>query len=368
MTAPVHIAQALAWVDAATPRLETEEVALRDASERVLAEDIRAAAPIPPHDRAALDGFAVSASDSISAGIYSPLSLPTIAVAAGDAMPEGMDTVVPLDRGLLEGDDRVLLVEAVAAGDGVERQGTAADAGDLLAAAWTRLAPRHIGLLAVAGLTRAPVARRPRVRITIAGSVRSGDAGDSDGPMLRAAVTRDGGIIAETVLADAFAAGADIILVVGGTGPGRADVAAAALAAAGEVAIHGIALRPGETAGFGRIAAGTPVLLLPGAPHACLWTYELFAGRAIRRLAGRDPCLPYRKIEMTTARKIVSAIGMAEIWAVHYRPDGLVEPIASLAEIGLPAAAEAAGFVIVPEASEGYPPGTAVTVYLYDDR
>ena len=32
------------------------------------------------------------------------------------------------------------------------------------------------------------------------------------------------------------------------------------------------------------------------------------------------------------------------------------------------AAASADGFVIVPETSEGYPPGALVDVYLYDDR
>ncbi len=103
------------------------------------------------------------------------------------------------------------------------------------------------------------------------------------------------GVISEASFAEAFAgAGADIILVVGGTGLGHQDKSAAALVAAGTLDIHGVALVPGETAGFGRTATGVPVQLLPGTPSACLWSYELFAGRAIRRLGGRDPALPYR--------------------------------------------------------------------------
>jgi molybdopterin molybdotransferase len=108
-------------------------------------------------------------------------------------------------------------------------------------------------------------------------------------------------------------------------------------------------------------------ILLPGAPAACLWTYEMFAGRAIRRMAGRDPRLPFRRRPMTTARKIVSAVGLTEICAVRYRPDGAVEPTASFAETGLKAAVEADGFVIVSETSEGHPAGSVVDVYLYDD-
>ena len=71
---------------------------------------------------------------------------------------------------------------------------------------------------------------------------------------------------------------------------------------------------------------------------------------------------------MTTARKIVSAIGMTEIVPVSCRPGDSIEAIASFSEIGLMAAVSGDGFVIVPETSEGYPPGASVDVYLYGDR
>jgi molybdopterin molybdotransferase len=111
--------------------------------------------------------------------------------------------------------------------------------------------------------------------------------------------------------------GIDIALVIGGTGPGSNDRAAAALTEAGELAVHGVALHPGDTTGLGRTGAGMPVILLPGAPASCLWSYELFAGRAIRRLGGRGTELPYRSRQMITARKIVSSLGMAEICPVR---------------------------------------------------
>jgi hypothetical protein len=98
-----------------------------------------------------------------------------------------------------------------------------------------------------------------------------------------------------------------------------------------------------------------------------LWSYELFAGRAIRLLGGRDPGLPFRSRSMITARKIVSSIGMTEICPVCCPIEGEVEPIASFTEIGLMAAVRADGFVIVPETREGYPPGASVNVYLYDN-
>jgi molybdopterin biosynthesis enzyme len=69
----------------------------------------------------------------------------------------------------------------------------------------------------------------------------------------------------------------DIVLVIGGTGPGIDDHSAAALAEAGELAIHSVALRPGETAGLGHTVR-VPVVLLPGMPAAL--SVEL---RAVRR-------------------------------------------------------------------------------------
>jgi molybdopterin molybdotransferase len=361
---PVSVEAALAWIDGATRCLETDEVPLNQAFGRVLGEDINAAAPIPPVDCAAIDGFGVRAIESIGAGAYNPLAVPSVAVAAGEALPAGTDAVVPLDHVESVNLGDVVLVEPTAPGANVDRQGAVAVAGGLLAAAGTRLMPRHVGLLASAGFTRLPLIRRPRVRVAIAGAVRSG----GDGPMLHAAIERDGGVILESSLAEAFSAKeADIVLIAGGTGSECEDRSAAALAAGGTLDIHGVTLVSGETTGFGRTAAGACLVLLPGAPAACLLSYELFAGRAIRRLGGRDPALPYRSHTVTTARKIVSSIGATEIYPVRLRSDGRIEPIVSFTEIGLMAAVQADAFIIVPEASEGHPSGASVTAYLYDE-
>jgi molybdopterin molybdotransferase len=158
------------------------------------------------------------------------------------------------------------------------------------------------------------------------------------------------------------------VLVIGGTGPGTDDHAAAALSKAGELAFHGVAFRPGETSGLGRAQNGVPIMLLPGSPAACLFSYEMLAGRGVRYLGGRNPALPYPSRVMRTARKIVSAIGMTEICPVSCSGGDMVEPLPSFGEAGLMAVVAADGFVIVPEASEGHPQGASVTVYLYEQE
>ena len=375
-SARISVDAAFAWLDGAVYPLGQEDVPLRQAARRVLAEDIRAQRPIPACDSASVDGFAVAAHETLSASSYNPLSLPLIEVAPGDALCGETNAVLPLDQGELDGSGRVVVVEALAPGQNVDQQGTVVAAGGLLLPAGALLGPQQIGICAAAGVSDLPVVRRPRVRILVAKRTHPG-AADSNGPMVCSLVERDGGAVSQhavvdrggSALARALAAGdADIVLVIGGTGPGRDDNAASGLAAAGELAIHGVAVRPGETTGLGRTAAGMPVVLLPGSPPACLWSYEFFAARVVRRLGGRDPGLPYISRVMTTARKIISSIGMTEICPVRCQPDGTVEPVVSFSEIGLMAAVSADGFVIVPETSEGHPPGASVNVRLYKHR
>jgi molybdopterin molybdotransferase len=370
------IDEAIAWVDAATRSLNAEEVPLRKARGRVLTQDIRAIRPIPTSDRAALDGFAVLASASLGASAYNPLQLPLIAVASGDPLPAGTDAVIPLELAETNGRACVEVIEPVAPGDNVTREGAIATNGATLVSAGTRLAAPHIGLLRSGGLSEIPVVRRPRVRMLVSRPTKGGAWEESNTPMIGAAIERDGGVIGECVAVerDRMAiraalvdAEADIVFVIGGTGLGINDHSAAALAEAGELAIHGVALRPGETTGLGRTVSRVLVVLLPGPPAACLWSYEMFAGRAIRRLGGRSADLPYRSRQKITVRKIVSVIGMAEICAVRRGPGDTVEPMPSFAEIGLMAAVGADGFVLVPEGSEGYSQGARVTVYLYQD-
>ena len=168
----------------------------------------------------------------------------------------------------------------------------------------------------------------------------------------------------DQIRAALVAPGADVILVSGGSSVGREDFAPQLIAQAGELAIHGVAMRPSSPAGIGRIGEAL-VFLLPGNPVSCLCAYDFFAGRAIRLRGGRPPDWPHRTRRCVVARKIVSAIGRVDYCRVRL-VDDRVEPIALSGASILSSTTRADGFVIVPGESEGYGPGTEVTVYLYD--
>jgi molybdopterin molybdotransferase len=391
-----RVSDVAAWTDTWAAPVAPEDVPLAAAVGRVLAADVMAPMDLPPFDRTAADGFALVADETVGAGAYNPLPFKlvpagagvapghAVAVECGDRLPAGADAVVRLEHAAPEAPGTIAIIAPVVVESGLERAGSHAARGGVLAGLGRLLGPGEIGLLASAGVGSVTVVGRPRVRCLLATDRATEGARlepvvalhDANAPMLAALIKRDGGVVvgqrrverSRSALRDALGASAgDIVLVAGGTGPGAGDEAAAALAEGGELAIHGVALRPGETAGVGR-AGGVPIFLLPGTPAACLWAYELLTGPAMRRLAGRSGELPFATQVMRLERKIVSEVGMMDICPVRCNQDGEVEPLAPFAEAGLVAATQGDGFVIVPEASEGYPQGAPVTVHLYPGR
>jgi molybdopterin molybdotransferase len=382
----VTVERALAWVDRHAARLGAVEVGVAESVGRIPATPLAALADYPPVDRAGEDGYAVRSDVTVGASAYNPVLLRiqdaadplhfggTALVAAGEALPRGADAILGFDAAQAVG-PTVEVIAPVAAGMGVERAGQQLHAGASLASAVRPIRLHEAGLLASLGIDRVSVLARPRVWLAVAGAKPGAGAraaGDAHGPMLRALIERDGGTVevSETgaSVRDAIprgvgAPGADLVIATGRTGTGPDDEAPLALAEAGELVIHGIALRPGGSSGMG-LAGGLPVILLPGDPLACLCAYELFAGRFVRRLGGRDPGLPHATREAEVGRKIVSAVGFVDVCQVRLVA-GRVEPIGVAEFGGLASAAGADGFVVVPAALEGYAPGARVTLYTY---
>jgi len=384
------LAAAHEWIDAHCNRLAAERLASAVALGRILGEAVTAPSDLPAADRAAADGIAVRAEDTMGASAYNPLLFPLAAagsdlppggacpVAAGTALPPGADAVIPADHTSRQADGAYEVIEAVEAGAHVERRGSHAATDALLLPAGRRLRPGDLALLLTSGIAEVAAIGRPRVAVLLAGPTVPDGAPDADGPMLAGLILRDGGIVAaehrvgrnHQALAGALAeaaARADLLLVVGGSGLGEDDHAAGALAGCGQVNIRGVAMAPGQTTTLGRAPAGRPALLLPGDPAACLWSYEMLAGRAVRRMAGSDPALPFPIRPLRLTRKIASPLGIAEIRPVRRLDAGEAEPLPGFAEGGLMAGARADGVVIVPEGSEGFAAGSVVPVHCLDD-
>ena len=221
--------------------------------------------------------------------------------------------------------------------------------------------------------------RKPRVRLVVTGNelLQAGsrphgfNIADANGPMLAALVERDGGIVDfpgivqddRAAILAALRADADIVIVSGGSSVGVEDLAPMLVAEYGELAVHGIAMRPSSPTGLGRIEHRL-IILLPGNPVSCLCGYDFFGGRAVRFLGGRTKTWPYRPIRGVLNRKISSQIGRLDYARVKVQ-DGSVEPLAIGGASMLSSTTRADGFVIVGDDSEGFAAGAEVEVWLY---
>jgi len=392
---------ALAWLDAHLPARRDESVPLTRAAGRVVSADIVSDVDVPGFDRATMDGYAVVADSTSGAAPYNRLPLTVVgealpaqpfagAVAAGAAvrimtgapMPAGADAVLPAewaDASAAADDRLVAAVAPVTPGKHVGRAGEDVRRGAVLVAAGRALRPQDLGLLSSAGVSELRVWRRPRVRLVVtgnelmpAGSKPSAHRlADANGPMLAALVERDGGVADfpglvpddPAAIGVALHANADVVIVSGGSSVGVEDHAPALVARDGELAVHGVAMRPSSPTGLGRIGDRL-VFLLPGNPVSCLCGYDFFAGRAIRALGGRPTAWPYQSIEARLARKISSPIGRLDYARVRL-VDGAVEPLAVGGASILSSTTRADGFVVIPADSEGFAAGAEVKIWLY---
>ena len=387
------------WIDRHASPLAAESVSLEDATGRILAENLLSPLDVPGFDRAAMDGYALCGADTAGASEYNPLDFPVVGQAmpgqphasavpersairimTGAPVPRGVDAVVPAEYAS-EAHGHIAISRSVAPGQHVGHIGEDITAGAAALPKGRRLRPQDVGLVASLGLASVSVVRQPRVRLLVTGNeVRPPgkpkgeyEIYDANSYMLRGLVARDGGVLEShhrlgddpAVIRAALAApGADVILVSGGSSVGSEDHAPKLVAELGDLAIHGVAMRPSSPAGVGRIGEAL-VFLLPGNPVSCLCAYDFFAGRAIRLRGGRDGDWPHRRLRGIVARKVVSAIGRVDYCRVRL-VDGAVEPIALSGASILSSTTRADGFLIVPAESEGYGPDSEVTVYLYE--
>jgi molybdopterin molybdotransferase len=389
------VAQVQAEIAQRVACLPGESVSLHEAAGRVLAQDVVAEVAVPGFDRAAMDGYAVRTGDLASVpGRLKVVgqSLPgrpfegllqanqAVRITTGAPIPAGADAVVPVEKTQADTAE-VVVLEAVASGRHISRRGEDVQPGQIVLHAGRRLRPQDVGLLASIGVARPSVVRSPRVGILITGNELLPPGSrpdgfrivDSNSLMLAALIRRDGGNpeIPPALpddperLRQALAESqADAILLCGGSSVGQEDYAPSVLAALGELVFHGVAVRPAAPTGLG-ILSGRLVFLLPGNPVSCLCAYDLFAGRAIRRLAGRSADWPYRGVEVPLASPVTSVAGRVDYVRVRLR-GGKAEPLAITGASNLSTTTQADGFFLLPDDRVELAAEERVQVWLYD--
>ena len=398
------VAEALARIDALVVSIsEDEQVALRDALGRVLADAVISPMNVPGHTNSAMDGYALAGTDlPVDGGTRLPVlgtawagrpfaaAVPAgsaVRVMTGAVMPRGTDTVVMKEqveeRADAEGES-IVVGGGQRSGQNVRQAAEDIAMGSRVLAAGKCIMPAELGLLASLGIAEVTVKRRLRVAFFSTGDelrslgedLEPGNVYDSNRYTLYGMLARLGveiidlGVVRDEPRAvrDAFHEAArvgDAIISTGGASTGEADYIGATLARLGEVRFWRIAIRPGRPLAFGRV--GNALFFgLPGNPVAVMVTFYQFVQPALMRMMGNSEAQPNPTVRVPCMSHLRKKPGRVEVYRAILERDGDGRAtVRSTGKTGsglLHTMSDANCFIVLPQEADSVEPGTEVDV------
>lgn len=378
----------LAAVDAAA-LLGTEEIPTVAARGRLTAAPVWARRSSPPCHQAAMDGFAVAAAATFGATPEAPRRLKVgeeaFLVNTGHPMPAGTDAVIMVEQIPDPEADSIAVEAPVFPWQHVRRIGEDLVAGEMVLPEGVLLTPWAQGALLAAGVTRVVVRRLPQVAILPTGSelvpgdwegelppgrlpefnsvILAGMVAELGGiPQVRPVVPDEPGALT-AALREALEE-ADVVLINAGSSAGSEDYTVQAVAALGEVLVHGVTMMPGKPTLLG-VAAGKPVIGNPGYPVSAVLSFEQFVAPLLARLTGRV-LAPRPTVTVHPSQNLPSKPGLTEFIRVTLGRVGdkiIATPLPRAAG-AITSLVKADGLLVVPALSEGLEEDRPVTAEL----
>lgn len=384
-------------MNAVKPVSRIEKVDLQCAQNRVLASKIKANFAVPPFDRAAMDGYAVKASDTYRAGQFTPKVLKAIGsihagdvpkvnisqnqcveIATGAKLPKGADAVVMIEDTERE-DEEVKIFKPVYPDVNVSKKGSDIYGGKVVLHEEEVLNPSKIGVLASLGIGIVEVFEKPRVAVIPTGNevaevgkdLQEGQVYNSNSYALSSIAAENGGKPERmAIVKDTFeslkktlenALSSDFIVLSGGSSVGERDFVVEVVESLGRILFHGVQVKPGKPMLLGQIN-DKPVLGTPGYPTACLIGGYIFMAPMIRKLA-RLPNIKRQNVRARMSRQVVSTLGRQQFLTIKLREG---EAIPLFKESGaITSMAEADGYVVIPANIDLIEKGDDVEVVLF---
>lgn len=369
----------------------SETVAAIDSLGRITSEAVQAVISSPHFNATAMDGIALRAASTFMATETTPVSLKEgidfVRVDTGDPLSEEYDAVVMIEDVIECGDGNIRLIGAAAPWQHVRQIGEDICANEMILPCNTRIEAAAIGAFLAGGISSVRVWKKP-----VVGLIPTGDeiVKPTDKPlpgqliefnssvfsaMLSgwSAYSRTYDIIPDdlTQITDAIKKASqecDIVIINAGSSAGREDYTTDAISAAGEVLVHGIAIRPGKPTVLG-IVNGKPVIGVPGYPVSGIIVMEQFVKPVVQWYLRADD----REMETAQAvlsRKLVSSLKYREFIRVRLgEVDGrlIATPLNRGAGV-VTSFVKADGILEIPMNCEGIEGGCEVSVNILKSR
>jgi molybdopterin molybdotransferase len=375
-----------------------EQLSVRAALGRVLAEDVRSPLDVPAYTNSAMDGYVLAGTDlptdgkvelriigeALAGRPYSGTVRPgeCVHIMTGGMVPEGADTVLREED--VERRGEVIIVgSGYRPGAFVRPAGEDVAVGQLVLQAGRPLHPADIGLIASLGIAEVKVKRQVRVAFFSTGDelrslgepLETGQIYDSNRYTVHGMLTRlgvdliDMGVVRdrqdelEHVLSQA-AGVADAIITSGGISFGQTDYVKETLERMGTLSFWRIAMKPGRPLAFGRIQRAW-FFGLPGNPVSVMVTFYELVQPALRRLMGQAVEPPLRlRVPCVSPLKKTPGRQDFQRGILHHNAQGrlVVRSTGPQGSGVLSSMSQANCFIIVPTEWGNVEPGTEVEV------
>ena len=306
-----------------------ESIFAEQAIGRVLWTDIRSHTDIPSSNCSHMDGFVVKYNDISRISQHGPIKLrvvpsrkdgkrenqvlltgQTIRVSTGEVLPRLGDTVIPVEYTQFDSKNNTIIIQRdLAKGSFVSYKGSEIAHKDLLLNKRHVLRAQDLALIAILGIRKLKIFKKPRVAIIPTGNELTENITDikrgrilntnsrvisnlietSGGTPLDLGITPDNIHKIKNKIRLALSE-SDIILTTGGSSVGLRDLVAESINDIGKpgILVHGVKLDRGRVTGLAALR-GRPIIILPGPIQGAVNAFIVFAQPLIRLMLGLHP-------------------------------------------------------------------------------
>tara|TARA_A100000164_G_C21926921_1_gene783566 strand:- start:681 stop:1967 length:1287 start_codon:yes stop_codon:yes gene_type:complete len=307
------------------PQRDYEEISLKNAFGRVLAEDIISPINVPRYDNSAMDGFSLCASqidlsksnqlkiiETLKAGEQISTKIKfgeCIKIMTGAVIPNGCDSVVASEKVVINSNKTIIIpANTLNLGDNIKTKGEDLKVGLPALKKGKLLGPADIGLIASLGIEKILILKKIKVAyfstgnelISVGEELKKNTIYDSNRFSLHGllsnqfyqpidlGIIKDNPELIETEIKTACKQ-ADVLITTGGISEGEADFVKETLLKLGDILFWKILMKPGKPFAFGKLFFNGKEILffaLPGNPVAAIVSFQVLVKESLKKRSG----------------------------------------------------------------------------------
>jgi len=304
-------------------KLEIEEVDLSDSTGRILAEDIYSDIDLPTFTNSAMDGYAIKFNPGItqwkiigeiSAGNFKDYNIDeglTVSIMTGGKIPDGADTIIPIEDIIIEKDTIILKENATfRKGINIRIKGNDLLKNQIALSKNIVIKPRHIAVAASCGKSKLKVYKKLNIAVLATGDelvdittlpgedkIRSSNLyallsaiNEMNQTGINLGIVKDQEDEIRTRITSFLNSDNNILITTGGVSVGKYDYVKSIMEELGiNINFWKANIKPGKPIIFGTYNNGSAIKFvfgLPGNPVSCIVNFLIFIKNNILHLLG----------------------------------------------------------------------------------